>query len=75
MGKRQEREKDEGGDGMRRMVAVAAAAPVFTMDDLDILHCAVCCDPLRPPIFQVISLVFDLISAGTTQALGASQRR
>ncbi|XP_037409399.1 putative E3 ubiquitin-protein ligase SINA-like 6 [Triticum dicoccoides] len=50
MGKRQEREKDEGGDGKRRKVA--AAAPVFTMDDLDILHCAVCCDPLRPPISQ-----------------------
>ena len=75
MGKRQEREKDEGGDGMRRKVAVAAAAPVFTMDDLDVLHCAVCWDPLRPPIFQVISPVFDLISVLTTQSLGAPTRR
>ncbi|XP_073367621.1 E3 ubiquitin-protein ligase SINA-like 10 [Aegilops tauschii subsp. strangulata] len=49
-GKRQEREKDEGGVEKRRKVG--AATPVFTMDDLDVLHCAVCWDPLRPPIFQ-----------------------
>ena len=70
MGKREEREKDEGGVSQR--MKVGAAGPIFTMDDLD---CSICCHPMRPPIFQVISLVFDLISGGTTQALGASQRR
>ena len=73
MGRREEREKDEGGLSQR--MKVGAAGPIFTMDDLNVLDCSVCCHPLRPPIFQVISLVFDLISAGSTQALGASQRR
>ncbi|XBI61813.1 hypothetical protein VPH35_042556 [Triticum aestivum] len=49
-GKRQEREKDEGGVRKRRKAG--AATPVFTMEDLDVLHYAVCCDALRPPIFQ-----------------------
>ncbi|KAM3346090.1 hypothetical protein ACQJBY_020554 [Aegilops geniculata] len=47
MGKREEREKDEGGVSQR--MKVRAAGPIFTMDDLD---CSICCHPLRPPIFQ-----------------------
>lgn len=56
VGRRQEREGDEGGVGKRRKVEAAAAD---TIDDLDNLDCLVCCDPLRPLIFQV-SDVFDL---------------
>ncbi|KAM3346091.1 hypothetical protein ACQJBY_020555 [Aegilops geniculata] len=47
MGKREEREKDEGGVSQR--MKVGAAGPIFTMDDFD---CSICCHPLRPPIFQ-----------------------
>ncbi|KAI5021778.1 hypothetical protein ZWY2020_058508 [Hordeum vulgare] len=50
MRKRKEREKDAavGTVSEQRM----RAAPVFTMDDLNMLDCAGCCQPLRLPIFQ-----------------------
>ncbi|XBI61345.1 hypothetical protein VPH35_042153 [Triticum aestivum] len=47
MGKREEREKYEGGVSQR--MKVGAAGPIFTMDDL---NCSICCHPMRLPIFQ-----------------------
>ena len=53
----QQQAKGECGDAERRKVAAPAAD--VTMD-LDILNCRICFLPLRPPIFQVRSLLVNL---------------
>ena len=61
MGKRQHREKDEGGVSERREVAAAGATnTIDDLENLDNLECLICSEPLRPPIFQVTP-VFDLL--------------